>query len=1087
VNARTNAQVSAWERTLPWAMPVLLLLGFALRIAFIGSRGFQTDVSSFEGWTIALLDHGLGAFYTKTGFADYPPGYFYILALVGQIWAPFRAHDASYTLLLVLVKLPAILADLGVGYLIYAIARRFTRPALALGAAALYLLNPATIMDSAVWGQVDSIAGGLALLAVYFLLKSDDRAPSRLGWEIPAAWVTFAYSLLIKPQAAVLLPLFVVFAFTSPERRRMRLAGTAIGVVAAALFTFALVVPFHPTANPFAAAGWLLGRYEFGTSVYPDNSVNAFNLWAIKENFWNLDSARIGFSLLPFLQWPQYVWGIVLVIAALVLVVWRFAADGSPAAFLESCMLALLAFFMLATRMHERYMFDGFLFCIACVPLARRYLWGSLVLSAVFLANLVYSLQYVNVVTTHPAGVDATNLWGIWTHLFAIAAVGTFFLLGYSYLGGSTEEAAPKQAPARKAAPAGAVPWWRAARDWFDPSEGLSAMRQLDYIVMSLLGAGSFILSFVNYWYPRTKIFDEIYFARAAEEYLRNERIYENTHPPLSKLLITLSTMLFGGLAHGDDSYGWRFLNVVFGALAIMLLYVFAKRVLRSSVFAAIAAALFTFDGMHFVQSRIATPEGFVVVFSLAAVYAFHRFWIAAQVEERPHLVVPPWAFAAGWALSFAAGLAVAGLWKLLWHPLDTASFVITTIYIALGAYLAIRYWAFTALFADGFKERTYPDGSYVLADEATTTLVAPDGGVIESSGGGKPAVKRGEISQSRGNDLVYVQDDLRITYARDGSVQYETPAANASYANNEIHCGDEVEKGSSARFWLVAFTLALGVLVSTKWYGVMGFGVSFCVLIFVWLQRAFAQGRPALWGNPRGFRLDGALVTIVFISATVYALVWVPDLVRQSPDPNEIHNFNDVVYRQYTMYEYHAHLKATHPYASKWWEWPLDYVPIAYFYQDHRANQANPKACCVQEITSFPNPFNMWFGLITVPIVGFLAWKERRKSYALIFITYMLQWLPWSLSPRIDFEYSFYVDIPLICLCNTIVLQRVWQKLRTRENNGPLIANVTVGAAVLAIALCFVYFYPILSAMPITWDAWHNRMWIDKWIVGPG
>jgi hypothetical protein len=25
------------------------------------------------------------------------------------------------------------------------------------------------------------------------------------------------------------------------------------------------------------------------------------------------------------------------------------------------------------------------------------------------------------------------------------------------------------------------------------------------------------------------------------------------------------------------------------------------------------------------------------------------------------------------------------------------------------------------------------------------------------------------------------------------------------------------------------------------------------------------------------------------------------------------------------------------------------------------------------------------------------------------------------------------------------------------------------------------------LSAQQIPWDAWHARMWIDKWIVGPG
>jgi len=25
------------------------------------------------------------------------------------------------------------------------------------------------------------------------------------------------------------------------------------------------------------------------------------------------------------------------------------------------------------------------------------------------------------------------------------------------------------------------------------------------------------------------------------------------------------------------------------------------------------------------------------------------------------------------------------------------------------------------------------------------------------------------------------------------------------------------------------------------------------------------------------------------------------------------------------------------------------------------------------------------------------------------------------------------------------------------------------------------------LAARPITWNAWHQRMWIDKWVIGPG
>ena len=1085
MNARTNVQTSVWERTLPYALPLLLLVGFVVRMLFIGATGFSTDVNTFVAWTLSLIDNGLPNFYAKTSFADYPPGYFYILAIFGHLWAPFRAMDPQYNFLRIIVKLPAVLADLGVGWLVYAVGRRFAAPAIALGAAAVYLLNPATIMNSADWGQIDSIAGGFALLGVYLLLKSDDSPAGTFSWSIPAAWVSLAYSLLIKPQAAVLIVLFLAFAFADRVRLRERLTATGVGILAAFVFATVLVLPFHPTANPLAALQWLLGQYAFGSSQYPDNTVNAFNLWAIKGPMWQKDNLLVGWWIVKF---PQYIWGIALVVAALALVVWRYLQERTAAALMESCTIALLAFFILSTRMHERYSFDALLFSIACIPIARRYLWGAIALTVVLFANQIYALQFLSVVTKSTPGVDSTDLWGPLNAFYALVAVGTFFVLGYAYLG-----SAPEAASAPKAKVEEAPETKKRAREYYDPREGLSVMSAVDYIAMSALGLVSFVLSFIRYWYPADKIFDEIYFARAAEEYLRNMRIYENTHPPLSKLLVTLSVLLFGGLGHGDNSWGWRFLDVVFGAIVVMLLYAFAKRVTGSTIFASIASFLLLCDGMHFVQSRIGTPEGFVIVFSLGAVYAFYRFWIASQVESRTHTIVPAWAFGAAVGTSIVAGLIVVGLWDLVWTSLvkpplrlDLASSVIVTLYVAVGVYLALRYWLFRNWFADGAQEFTFPDGAYALVKGSSRTLYAPDGGVVEGSGG-KARITAGDRSQNRSGVLVYPGDDYTITYRAEPSETYETPSASATYAQNEIRGGEAREQGSSSTLWLITFTIALGLLVSSKWYGVMGFGVSFVVLILVWLQRMFFKGRPAVWGNPRGFRLDGALATILFISATVYALAWVPDLVRQSPDPNEVHNFNDVVYRQYSMFEYHDKLVATHPYSSKWWEWPLDYVPIAYYYQDHRKDQKDPNGCCVEEITSMPNPLNMWFGLIAVPIVGVLAWLRKNKAYALIVLTYLLQWLPWMKSPRITFAYHFYVDIPLICLCNAIVLQQLWLHFADKGEAPRRWAIGGIAAVLVLIAAAFVFFYPILAAVPISWNDWHLRMWFPTWIVGPG
>ena len=440
MNANGTARATARQASMAWALPALLVAGLILRVLYIGNEGFKSDVSTYMSWALSLSERPFASFYSTVGFADYPPGYFYILAIVGHFWhAFFASRDHGFAVLRVLVKVPAILADLGIGVLLYAIVRRFASTGYALGAAALYLLNPATIYISAAWGQVDSVAGGLALLAIYALLRSSDEAPqsrTHLIW-IVGAWLAFGYSLLIKPQAAVLLPLLVAFAFVDPKRRRERVVATVAGIAAALILALLVAEPFH-RSNPVAALHWLWDRYAYGAGVYQYNSVNAFNLWALRGTLWVPDNQYI-------LLLPQSLWGLLLVSAAVALVVWRYVQDRTDQSLLEGCAVATLAFFVLATRMHERYLFNGLLFTIACLPFARRYLWGAVALSVALFANLIYSLQYLLVVTHNVPGTNAQNLWGLGTTFFSAVVVLTFFWLGYCYLG-SGEAAAVERA-----------------------------------------------------------------------------------------------------------------------------------------------------------------------------------------------------------------------------------------------------------------------------------------------------------------------------------------------------------------------------------------------------------------------------------------------------------------------------------------------------------------------------------------------------------------------------------------------------------------------------------------------------------------
>jgi dolichyl-phosphate-mannose-protein mannosyltransferase len=115
--------------------------------------------------------------------------------------------------------------------------------------------------------------------------------------------------------------------------------------------------------------------------------------------------------------------------------------------------------------------------------------------------------------------------------------------------------------------------------------------------------------------------FDEIYHARTAYEFIHHLDIYEWTHPPLGKLIIAIGIMIFGMCP-----FGWRIAGTVVGILMIPAIYVFAKRFFNHSWLSLITCLLFTFDFMHFAQTRIATIDVYVTFFIILMYYFMFKY-----------------------------------------------------------------------------------------------------------------------------------------------------------------------------------------------------------------------------------------------------------------------------------------------------------------------------------------------------------------------------------------------------------------------------------------------------------------------------
>ncbi len=168
-------------------------------------------------------------------------------------------------------------------------------------------------------------------------------------------------------------------------------------------------------------------------------------------------------------------------------------------------------------------------------------------------------------------------------------------------------------------------------------------------------------------WWNST-YFDEIYHARTAYEHLHGEYPYENSHPPLGKVIMSWSIALFG-----MTPFGWRFGGALCGILMLPVMYLLGKQLTKNSWMAFTAMLLMALDCMHFTQTRIATIDSYPVLFILCSYLFMLRFMQRDIVREKMTRLLPDLALsglfmglgiASKWiGIYSAAGLAVLYFW----------------------------------------------------------------------------------------------------------------------------------------------------------------------------------------------------------------------------------------------------------------------------------------------------------------------------------------------------------------------------------------------------------------------------------------
>ncbi len=518
----------------PTAVLLLVLaLGVLVRVPYLGSRGFPVDVHDFQAWALRLAEVGPGSFYQPDYFADFLPGYLWWLWLVGSWATAFQLPTDSAGFLL-LLKLPPLVASLAAGAVLYAWIRPRLGTRAAHAAAALYLLNPAVIFAGPLWGQVDELAAALIFAGTVALLRG------RPEWAAPLG----VAAVLTKPQVAVLGPVWLAVLIIPylpflrgtaadalvrlPVRRLARAGLLGLGLAVLLLAPFGM------------GPARLVQHLVTATAVYPYTSVGALNLWSLPPSaLWQSDQALLGPLTLQL-------WSLLLFVATGVVAVAALVRRPTAGIAMAVSAVVLVAFFVLLTRIHERYLLPALVFLAALAVLRARWLVLYAGVTSILYLNLlrVYTTPLYETGMQRPVLANAIlEPPGMW-----LLGLGIVLSLGVLLYAVVLEPATVESVPRSGLEPA--IPPSLAPAPLSPPVPLRWSPREV--LVLALLLLLVFGLRVFRLADPVAPVFDEVYHPRTAMEYtafLRygvRDEIYEWTHPPLAKEVMAAGITLWG-------------------------------------------------------------------------------------------------------------------------------------------------------------------------------------------------------------------------------------------------------------------------------------------------------------------------------------------------------------------------------------------------------------------------------------------------------------------------------------------------------------------------------------------------------------
>ena len=271
------------------------------------------------------------------------------------------------------------------------------------------------------------------------------------------------------------------------------------------------------------------------------------------------------------------------------------------------------------------------------------------------------------------------------------------------------------------------------------------------------------------------------------------------------------------------------------------------------------------------------------------------------------------------------------------------------------------------------------------------------------------------------------------------------------------------------SRRWLLAAGIAAGAAVATKWVGLLALaGVAVLALRNAVGRQAYGPWHERI---RHAVRTDGAalLIALVIAPPLVYTASYIGTVEASVFTwPWEHGSWpRRFVYTQLTMLRDHVNNRDVNANMSPAWSWPLVRRPVIYL-----AQEATPGR--YREIKAMGSPLVWWTSLAALGYLIFTIVRRRRPNDAAIVVVtgFALLYFPLlAVNIKRSFTFLYYLlpAVPFMCLAVGAVATE-WAR--------SLAGRVIVAAFALAALLLFAFFYPVLTAAPVSRSEKEAREW---------